>query len=311
MIPSLKHPVFLTLALVICACIGGIPAQYPVYAVSSGPVLEIVNLTGDEEAFTGYPYQGTVAVHNAGDQTSGVKTVVLFLKNSDNGNNATISSVTVDPIKPGENTTLNFIGTISPDTIPGQYSLYGVLPESNNRVPDRAGALVRLASPVFVTFTSLPDQEVLEQDIVSIIRDLTNENRVKEGLHSLEWDEKLAEIAEQYAKKISGSRFLSHTDSSGNGPAERAEIAGYPTTKEIEGGVRIGIAENLAYIGTGNVIGAGFVDPTNASAIAGALIDGWMKSFGHRGNILDSGSDRFGVGIYYQGDYYYAVSEFW
>ena len=59
------------------------------------------------------------------------------------------------------------------------------------------------------------------------------------------------------------------------------------------------------------VTGVGYVDPTNGTAIGKALMDGWMKSPGHRKNILDPLADRIGSGVFWNDEYYYAVSEFW
>ena len=282
-----------------------------VYAGSVGPVLVISDISGDEDAFSGYPYHGSITLENQGDQTSGVTKVIVFLKNSDTEKSYTIYSDLIDPIRPKEARTLDFVGTADEEITPGKYYLHGYLPESSIREFDNTKTLPRNVHPVLLTPKDLPDKDVLLQDIITAISNQTNEQRMVSGISSLEWDDSLAEIADGYAKEISGSTFLSHTDSSGRGPSERAEEAGYPTTKEIEGGVRIGISENLAYIGTGMVAGVGYVDPTDPTAIARALMDGWMKSPGHRENILDPLSDRFGVGIFYHDGYYYAVSNFW
>ncbi|HOL40802.1 MAG TPA: CAP domain-containing protein [Methanospirillum sp.] len=283
----------------------------PVGAVSAGPSLTITGLTGEEAAYQGYPYQGTVTVRNSGDQTSGITTPYIFFTSPDNPDlNATISALPVDPIRPGTDITLPYIGTVSKDLPSGQYYVYGYV-KGSGRNPEKTGTIARITSPVPVLSKPLPDREALHKEIISTIRTVTNQNRIEKGLRPLIWDENLANIAEKYAEESARTGRLSHTDKNGDGPSERAKQTGYPVTKDIEGGVRIGIAENLAYIGTGMVAGVGYVDPTNGTAIGQALMDGWMKSPGHRKNILDPLADRFGAGLFWNGEYYYAVSEFW
>ncbi|MGV8109440.1 CAP domain-containing protein [Methanospirillum sp.] len=286
--------------------------QIPVTAVSIGPDLIITDLTGKNSAYTGYPYEGTISIENRGDQTSGITTVYVFLRDAaDPEINGTISAIPVDPIRSGQVVNLSYIGTVPDDLPQGEYSLYGYIQHRGSRVIENTKALARLSTPVTVIEKPVPDQKALESGIIAGIQDLTNEYRIRQGLHPLSWDDDLAIITDRYAEELSRTGRLSHTDRSGDGPSDRAEAFGYPTTKEIVGGVRIGISENLAYIGTGMVSGVGYVDPTNSSAIATALMDGWMNSPGHKKNILDPLSDRFGIGLFWNGEYYYAVSDFW
>lgn len=281
-------------------------------AVSKGPDLIITNISGQSEAFPGYAYEGVITIENPGDQTSGITSVILFFKSPEHpDHNATITSVPLDPLRPGQSVSLPYIGTVPEDLDVGEYHLYGYIKATGLRDPDETGTIGRLPTLIPVILKPLPERSIFEQEIVDSIRDRTNENRVSKGLPPLVWDDNLAEIASGYAYEVSRTGKLSHTEKNGDGPAERAQAYGYPTTKEIKGGIRIGIAENLAYMGTGMVAGIGYVDPTNSTAIAKALMDGWMESPGHRKNILDPLADRFGVGIFWNGEYYYTASEFW
>jgi len=302
--PILSTFVFISIILtILCSAASGVP---------SGPDLVITDLTGQQTGSPGYPYEGTITLKNTGDQTSGITSVYLFLKNSGEPTlNATISAVPLDPVRPDQTITLSYVGTIENQLATGEYSLYGYIKGTGQHNPEKPGSIARLSSPVTIFEKTLPERSSFEQDIIAKIRDDTNKNRAAKGLNLLVWDDDLAEIARRYAHELSESGHLSHTSKNGSGPAERAEEFGYPTTKEIEGGVRIGISENLAYIGTGMVSGIGYVDPTNSTVIASALMNGWMNSPGHRKNILDPLADRFGVGLFWNGEYYYAVTEFW
>jgi len=307
--PISTHPVFSLFLISVLLVLVLSPSAS---AISAGPSLKITDLSGEVSAHPGYPYEGTVTFENTGDQTSGITTIYIFFRSPDDPDlNATISAIPVDPIRPGQHMSLPYIGTVSPDLPPGEYHVYGYIKGTGYRDPEKAGTIGRIPSLIPLTKKPLPNQSVLNDEVISTIRESTNENRIHEGLQPLTWDEDLASIAEAYARESARVGRLSHTDTNGDGPSERASAFGYPVTKDIEGGVRIGVAENLAYIGTGMVTGVGYVDPTNGTAIGMSLMDGWMKSPGHRKNILDPLADRFGAGVYWNDEYYYAVSEFW
>jgi len=285
----------------------------PVTAVS-GPDLVITGLSGGSQAYPGYPYQSNISIENQGDQTSGITYVTVFFeRQEDPDDRLVLKTNTVDPVRAGANRTIQIINTLDVNTSPGFYQLYGLIHDTRvaslNRIKE--GDIARLATGIEIKEKGLPDQADLNNEIIARIYNLTNDYRIREGLNVLMRDEDLAGIADNYAKDLGKVGYLSHTDKSGRGPKERAEAAGYPTTKAIDGGTRVGIGENLAYIGTGLRSGVGYVDPTSAEAIAGAIMDGWMKSPGHRKNILDSYADRIGVGLFWNGEYYYAVQEFW
>ncbi|MCC7564788.1 MAG: hypothetical protein KO206_00710 [Methanomicrobiaceae archaeon] len=140
---------------------------------------------------------------------------------------------------------------------------------------------------------------------------LTNEERADAGTPALLWDERLAAIAREHSRDMAENDFFSHDNLRGEDPTARAERHGYPTRKDLGGGwYTDGIAENIGKMPTGNVIGIGHV-ARDADAIARALVDSWMESPGHRGNMLEAGYDRLGVGVAYDGKYYVATQNFW
>ena len=306
-IQKISSSALLTILTFILLC--SIPAAV---TGAMGPNITITALSGEPFASPGYPYSSTVTISNAGDQTSGITSVSVFLRNASEPEEGIILATRgVDPIRYSEKVSLAITGTVPGDISPGLYTLYGYIHQPGRRNLDQQDRFARLTTDIRVIPKDLPNQSILEEQIITRIFENTNENRRNKGIAALVYDPTLAEIASAYAQVLSSTGRLSHTDRRGNGPGERAEAFGYPVTKEIEGGIRIGIAENLAYIGTGMVTGIGYVDPTSADAIAGAIVNGWMNSPGHRKNILDPLADRIGVGIYFNGEYYYAVQEFW
>ncbi|MDD1655481.1 MAG: CAP domain-containing protein, partial [Methanomicrobiales archaeon] len=71
-----------------------------------------------------------------------------------------------------------------------------------------------------------------------------------------------------------------------------------------------GIGENINQMPTGNVIGYGVVN-NDAESIGRATVTAFMNSPGHRANILKSQYSNLGVGVAYDGTYYYTTQNFW
>ncbi|MEU5159264.1 CAP domain-containing protein [Streptomyces sp. NPDC020875] len=113
------------------------------------------------------------------------------------------------------------------------------------------------------TTESAMEAEVLE---------LVNQERAKAGCAPLRYDAGLAKLAGNFSSDMAGRGFFDHTDPDGDTPWDRAEQAG----------VKNLAAENIAR-GQGD---------------AAAVMDAWMKSEGHRANILNCDYKTLGVGVH-------------
>jgi uncharacterized protein YkwD len=102
---------------------------------------------------------------------------------------------------------------------------------------------------------------------------LTNQERQKAGLAPLVEDAKLADVAKKYAELMARQQKLDHR-LGGTSPGDRLTAAGYHWSSYAEN-----IAENYAD--------------------AGAAVQGWMNSPGHRANILKPNVTQIGVGVAY------------
>lgn len=106
--------------------------------------------------------------------------------------------------------------------------------------------------------------------------DLVNREREKKGLYDLEWDRNLSRLARNYSQQMADENFFSHYDRSGASVMDRARAM------RIKDWSRIG--ENLfESIGERNFM------PVS--------VQQWMKSPGHRRNILDPKWTQSGIGI--------------
>lgn len=147
-------------------------------------------------------------------------------------------------------------------------------------------------------------------EIESYILEYTNYERKLYGLSPLSYDEKLSVVARLHSQDMANNNYFDHYSLNGDGPTERAEKEGYPTTKALGGGAfAVGIAENIGMMPTGNVEGVGYVsnDPRD---IAQAQVNSWMGSPGHRANILDASYSVIGIGTAHDGKYYISTQDF-
>ena len=141
-------------------------------------------------------------------------------------------------------------------------------------VPVALFGVVALASPAQA---AAPTTVTLQSDILY----WTNAHRVKNGCGKLRLDANLARAARNHSAWMAKTKVFSHTGASGSTFVTRSKAAGYTAAR----------SENIAW---GYRTGAD-------------VVSAWMKSPGHRKNILDCGAKSVGIGAYYapNGNPYY------
>jgi len=102
--------------------------------------------------------------------------------------------------------------------------------------------------------------------------ELTNVERRKQGISALRWDNRLGAAARAHSEDMARNSFMSHTGSDGSSVGTRITRAGFTWRSA---------AENIA---------AGQRTPE-------AVISSWMRSPGHRANILNQNLTHLGVGF--------------
>jgi len=139
---------------------------------------------------------------------------------------------------------------------------------------------------------------------------LINQQRRNNGLSSLSYDGSLASIARKHSADMARNNYFSHINIQGFDPTERGNQLGYSCYKNYGAYYTNGIAENIfqtQYSTTYNGITVNEVEPLET--IAQSTVDGWMKSPGHRQNILTSTYDREGIGVAISSDKKVYVTE--
>lgn len=114
-----------------------------------------------------------------------------------------------------------------------------------------------------------PEQgEAPARTVERAIFDMVNRERQARDLEPLAWDDRLAELAREWSQEMASNDDLEHQDL--DALSERVE--GY-----------VGLGENIFQ--------------ASAAVPAGEIHVGWMRSPGHRANVLRPGFDRLGVGV--------------
>jgi uncharacterized protein YkwD len=100
---------------------------------------------------------------------------------------------------------------------------------------------------------------------------LTNNQRAQHGCAPLRLDPRLRTAARRHSEDMHLRHYFDHNSLDGTSPWDRIKAAGYGSPG----------AENIA----------------RGYATAQAVVDGWMKSPGHRANILNCSLKAVGIGV--------------
>ena len=113
---------------------------------------------------------------------------------------------------------------------------------------------------------------------------LLNRERARHGLPALRRNPVLEAVSQRYSEDMARLHFFAHESPNGTNPGERMLAGGYPVSRSWVG-------ENL-YWGA-----AKHAPPAQA-------MEGWMKSPGHRRNVLRPEFTEVGVGVTYDGPFH-------
>jgi uncharacterized protein YkwD len=145
-----------------------------------------------------------------------------------------------------------------------QPNVLPVQPQSSSPAP-----LAVAPQPAPVQAAPNPAFGTFEQQVF----DLTNQQRIQQGLLPLSLNLSLNDVAEKHSQDMATQNYFSHQGLDGSQPWDRMRVQGYSYSRA---------AENIA-----------FGQPTPQD-----VVTAWMNSPGHRQNILDPNLKEIGVGYY-------------
>jgi len=129
---------------------------------------------------------------------------------------------------------------------------------------------------------------------------LINMERRRHGLPLFEWNAKLADIARKHSRDMGQRNYFAHTSLEGHDFLYRYEQEGYACGTRVGTTIYKG-AENIAlnnlYDSITTVNGAAYYDWNSQEKIAETTVQGWMKSPGHKNNILTPYFKAEGIGV--------------
>jgi uncharacterized protein YkwD len=135
------------------------------------------------------------------------------------------------------------------------------------------------ARPACPGATSVPSERTLDTAREATIC-LLNRERTKRGMSALRTNGTLQSSARSYAQDMVRRSFFDHVSPSGETLTDRIR----QDTRYLVGAQGWEIGENIAW-GTG------------ARATPAQIVAGWMRSAGHRENVLHPGFREMGLGI--------------
>jgi uncharacterized protein YkwD len=145
--------------------------------------------------------------------------------------------------------------------------------KAGRRAPSRPAAAAKVIKPTRTTAhpaSVIPAKNLSAEELAV---KLTNGQRAKHGCSALRVDSHLRAAARGHSKDMHLRKYFEHDSLNGATPWDRIKALGYT----LPG------AENIAM---------GYATPK-------AVVDGWMKSPGHRANILNCSLKAVGIGVEY------------
>jgi uncharacterized protein YkwD len=112
------------------------------------------------------------------------------------------------------------------------------------------------------------------EETKQLLHKYVNEERTKNGIEPLEYDNALASVAQGHSEDMAANHFFEHENLDGQDPSERAAEAGYSCYKDYGAYYTEGIAENL-------VTGGSYFGDLSEDAVAKSSVKSWMGSPGH------------------------------
>ena len=138
------------------------------------------------------------------------------------------------------------------------------------------------------------------EELEKKVHEYINRERKKKGLSALGWNEKLNRIARRYSRNMSERGFFSHNDPDGKCFTDRYKAGGFECRVRFGDKTCLG-AENIAQENLYKSVSIRNGDPSydwnSVDEIAASVVKLWMKSKGHRENILTPYFKCQGIGI--------------
>lgn len=151
-----------------------------------------------------------------------------------------------------------------------------------------------------VSLRKRPQPKISAAGLEKLVHALINKERQKQGLTQLEWNDALADIGRNHSQDMARRNYFDHYSPEGHDFSYRYRQGGYQCAVRSNRTIHMG-AENIAlnnlYDSVTTINGDAFYDWNSQEKIAEITVRGWMKSPGHRKNILTPHWRHEGIGV--------------
>lgn len=297
----------------ICALLFTVP--YFAAAEDKAADIGLLALDVQPSSAPGGPIFGSVTAVNYGSMISMSRRVAFYLSVDEDISQADykIGEVQFSFLRPGENAHREFLGTV-PDIIPpGTYYAGAVLGQGFSLTPDpNPENDVISHGTVIIEKTYNRPQEWFSEKIEDIILDFSNDERALRNLPPLTRDSALDLIALEHSRDMAKRDFFDHTNPDGEDPVDRAARHKFNQSRILPGGSGFyGIGENIVKIPVEKyVYGFGEIKNDDPYEIAQVAIESFMDSPPHKEALLLPVHEKIGIGVAFDGKYYYATQNF-
>ncbi|HUU75665.1 MAG TPA: CARDB domain-containing protein [Methanoregulaceae archaeon] len=263
------------------------PTPSPTPAAKDLPDLLVIGLDIPDSARSGNTFYASCTVSNVGSAKSRSCDIYLYL--SVDEEISTLDSIVgrayIWSLDAGATKTVAIKATL-PLLNADECRYLGVIVDPTGKVPESDETNNAVLSVIAVCRPGPAAPSAMEKAVAQAIVKYTNIEREKAGLSLLTVDEKLADLAMAHSDDMRMNNFFSHDSPNGLTFADRMIQSGYYTAAE-------NIAATMGY----------FASSANPDEVGEYIVrEQWMKSYGHRQNLMREEYRKIGVGVAYEPD---------
>jgi len=277
--------------------------------------LGIISLDVQPASAPGSSLYATVSVVNYGSEISMSRIVTVYLSSDPeiSSDDHQVGKTRVSFLKPGETAQRSILVTL-PDTLPpGTYYSVAMLDSGFALTPDPNTVNdVFSGDKVQIETSYRRPQEWISNRISDLVLTHSNYERNLRKLGLLTRDSDLDLIADEHSRDMAVRDFFDHVNPDREDPVDRAARHGYDQNRTLsDGSLFYGVAENIVKIPVETpVYGFGEIVGDDPDQIAQVAVESFMDSPPHKEALLLWAHEKIGVGVAFDGNYYYITQVF-
>lgn len=287
----------------------------PVSADIMNADLGILSLEVQPASAPGSPLYATVTVVNYGSEISMSRIVTVYLSSDHeiSPDDNLVGKTRISFLKPGETAQRSILVTL-PETLPtGTYYSGAMLDSGFALTPDpNASNDLISGGKVQIESSYRRPQEWINERISDRVLTHSNDERSLRRLGLLTRDTDLDLIADEHSRDMALRDFFDHVNPDREDPVDRAARHGYDQSRTLsDGSLLYGVAENIVKIPVENhVYGFGEISGDDPDQIAQVAVESFMDSPPHKDALLLWAHEKIGIGVAFDGKYYYITQVF-